>query len=232
MAMRRRRFRRRRGANRWFRPNVWTDSGGLPTLNTTQAVPAASVVFSSDIQLTSLLYGTAPFVGVANAAGRITGAQLGERTWWKHIRTVGRLSFVLDTDSQSTEAMGVDSWAMLNWGLLRWKMDDTGAPTAPAPRLFSAEDQDERWLYRDSWVIHPGTAPFNETQGLVWAGPLPFGDYVDIRTRRFMGNEMDLYLVTQFAVFLGTAGNRDFAPGEQLSMYSWGQLRVLGRFGR
>lgn len=230
----RRRFtrRRRRPMQRWFKPDVYS-SGNPTTLGTfTPGVPASSIV--SDTMVSPMLFGSAPFPGVANAAGRIAGTILAERQWWTVRRIVGRLAFTVQSETafEATGPKDVFYYAM-HWGIMKWKTEEDGTPTSPMADPSSIDDMDERWVYRDVWrgqvTPQPSIGAFEPIDIL---GPDPFGTYIDISTRRVMRNEEDLWFVCKLHLdWFGGSGDSNF-PAVPFTIHSWRNLRILGGFAR
>lgn len=229
--MRRRFSRRRRPMQRWFKPDFYSGSSPTALGNFTTGVPAPSIV--SDVMVSPLLFGSAPFPGVANSAGRIAGTILAERQWWTVRRIVGRLSFVWHCQTAITPEIPGDSfYASVHWGIMKWKTEEDGTPTSPMADPSNVDDMDERWVYRDVWREHvttTGLAAF-EPQDII--GPEPFGSYIDITTRRVMRNEEDLWFVAKFSAhWFAGSGDSNF-PSANFLLDSFRNLRILGGFSR
>lgn len=230
-----RRFTRRRGSSlRWFTPNLW--SGTAPQLSQTiNITPAAPEVYST-VALTPLLRGSAPFQGVNNAAGLLSGSLLGERAWYNIKRIVGRLAFFArspDVEVPFDTGGMVTVW----WAIVRMNTDENGVPQTEAsgnfPDLHTRDNQDDKKyiLAQDVWrtPLPPATLwQENVLQNL--AAEPPLYSLIDKTFKRSFRNEQDIYLATQFGVVRYNGAN--FQNNSTLELFALHNLRTLGTFGK
>lgn len=225
----RRRGRRRGPRLRWFTPELWNASS--PQTYAQASVVGDQPEFTTDPTMARMVYGSAPFVGVVNALGALTGKQLGELQRWRLLRVVGRMKWYFNTDSpiDMTVAGGqITVW----WAFVRWHTEENGNPDTPFPLLATRDDQDEKpvIIAQDVWrtdypistTLEPGSHPL--------AAEPPLYSLIDKTMRRPFANEQDLFLVTQLGIATnGIAGIPDAAD---VSLSGLLNLRVLGNFNR
>lgn len=238
MAMRSRsKFRRRRFSRmRWFTPALWSHSNPAPFA--THTVPSAGPYQQVAIPpgFARVLSGTAPFQGVNNSAGILTGRILAERQYYNIRRIVGRMEFFLSTDSPlDMESEG--GAIRVFWALLRMHTDELGQPDEKSDGtavidVSESEDQDEKAyiIAQDVWTTaYPiGTQLAAGTHSLAAAPPLY--SLIDKTMRRSFRNEQDLFLAT--SADITTFGGNGIPSNTALELRALVNLRPLGTFGR
>lgn len=235
----RRRMRRRRGGLRWFTPNVWSASSGITT---NVALGITTPVFEvtgagtdrnlNDIGICPLIKGGPPLPAAVNAAGREAGGQLAERQWWRVLRIVGRLAFQF-VWTEAELVLTLPMFLTINWAICRLHIDEAGAADTPLPNLRARDTQDEKAiiLAQDVWRHQFGTGhTFDPSSVEVVGSSPPLFSMIDIKTRRSLRNEQDLFLIWDASLF---------SPSNQIPTTSFESflsplvnLRTLGKFGR
>lgn len=232
MARFRRSFRSRRGSGlRWFIPNLWSGNR-YNTVNLAPTVPATGPDYVSDTSYTRLLSGSAPFSGVNNAAGILTGRILAQRQFWQLRRIVGRLTFAFSGDSEFLFSAG--AFMRVHWAIVRAKVNENGQPDEDTfINLVDPDEQDDKQqiIYQDVWQTDypPGTTLGADEIHHLGAAP-PLYSMIDIKTKRPVGNEQDVFLATQLTGF--APFNNGFTVGTEIVLRSYFNLRVLGKFYR
>lgn len=225
----RRRGRRRGPRLRWFTPELWNASS--PQVYATEIVGAAAPEFTTATSMARMVYGSAPFAGVVNASGALTGKQLAELQRWRLLRVVGRMVWYLSIDTaidMSVAGGQVTVW----WAFVRWHTEESGQPDTPFPVLATRDDQDEKpvIIAQDVWrtnypigtTLEPGVHPL--------AAEPPLYSLIDKTMRRPFANEQDLFLATQIGI--GTNGIAGIPNGLEVNLTGLLNLRVLGNFNR
>lgn len=238
MAYRRRRsFRRRSSGLRWFQPNLWNASNPQLYAGIDPLVASAAEAFS-EVAVTPVIHGNAPFPGVNNAAGLLAGKVLAERQWLNIVRVVGRMTFYVDLVNPGVEVPFTNGGIVsVFWALFRMGTDEQGRPETESggdfPALNVRDNQDEKSLIlaQDVWrtSVPTGTTwlPGDALSFNVEPEP-PLYNMIDVRLKRSFRNEQDLYLATQFGIW-----NPDELPsGQGYELRGLVNLRPLGRFGR
>lgn len=242
-------FRRRKSGLRWLQPNAWMASN--PNLMGSTAVGSTTIVdeFYSDPMLMPIVEGAAPFAGVANSAGLMTGKLLEARQYFKAIRLVGRLNFFWSiralNESAETLHMPNGGVAAVHWALIRWPTSELGKPldmfinTERAFSLLENEDQDEKKyiIAQDVWrTNYPvGTDLLMVQNGGEIPHPMaaepPLYSMFDHRINRWVGNEQQLFIVAQFGVYTPGLSNQ-VGQTTEISGWALANLRPLVKFGR
>lgn len=226
---RRRRFTRRGSGLRWFVPELW--NGPQPGALGFGTIGAATSVYIGDTVYTRIVAGSAPFAGVTNAAGLLTGKMLEQRQMWCLKRLVGRFQFAFVPDDEIVLSNG--GHVRLHWAIIRAKVENTGVPDENTfINLTEREEMDDKptILYQDCWQTNypVGTTLPTNSWNVLAAEP-PLYSMIDIKTKRWFGNEQDLFLATQYTMF---ANNGSLTAGAVINEYANLNIRVLGRFGR
>jgi len=230
---RRRQFRSRL---RWAKPALWTGCTEQVIADAEILSSPQDCVESADTGVTAIIKGAAPFKGVTNAAGVLTGTILGERQTLGLVRLVGRLQFSLFMDGDDDVVVG--PWGIrveVFWGIQRVSVDDNGIPDEPVAQLNSDDDQDgkEHILYQDVWttVFAPGQNLLSRTEIPLNQGA-PLYDFIDIRPKkRRAGNEQAFVLSAWFRAF--GKGQAWGPPSPHvLKLMVRGHLRPLVSLGR
>lgn len=232
-------FRRRSAGTRWFQPGLWTQ--GQEAIVNDNLTSAPAQTFQQEPSLVSLLRGAAPFPGVNNAAGRLAGTMLAERQYYKINRVVGRLHFWAFTQiggDDFTTQFG--ALCRVFWSIIRWNTDEQGVPDSQGPGqgFFDSSvgtNQDERKIIvaQDVWSREfPPATQFN-TDGQFWEipGPGPLFNMIDLRMKRPVSNEQELFLCTTVWWHLFSP-NENWPSGSVFQLRSHYNLRPYGRLGR
>jgi len=233
MAYRRRgTFRRRKSFLRWFTPNLWNASN--PQLYS-QFIGNGANEQTSEVALTNLCFGSAPFPGVVNPAGIRAGVMLAERQYFSIRRVVGRMRWFLEQDDDviPMQRTIITVW----WAIVRMNTDENGQPDAQAlgnfPSLSIRDNQDDKKmiLAQDVWrtVVPPGGPSLPDGKLFELEAEPPLFSMVDKTMKRSFRNEQDIFLATQFGVFWGDTIP---ASGTEVNLKGLLNLRMLGAFGR
>jgi len=229
MAYRRKGFRRRSSRMRWFTPNLWNAT--QPQLYTTLIAAGGLSEQTSEVALTNLCYGSAPFPGVLNAVGIRAGAMLAERQYYNIRRVVGRMRWYWSASDECTVRQ-----VSVFWAIVRMATDENGQPDAQAlgnfPSLAVRDNQDDKKLIlaQDVWRTFYQTpqAVTGINQLFECEAEPPLYTMVDKTMRRSFRNEQDIFLATQLGVVFETP----IQNGEEVRLGGCVNLRMLGTFGR
>lgn len=231
-----RKFRRRRPALRWLAPTNWTDAQWDTIIPANAVVRVSANNLQSEVTMTNLIHGSAPFPGVNNAAGRLTGKILAEKVRYKLLRVVGRMRFGLqNTNSTTGWELGFSGIQVaLHWAIVRWETEEDGAPNTPFLDPSDRDNQDQkdnilaqdvwRWELPDNLVIPAGNA-------IVPLPPVgPLYDLVDLPFKRWVANEQDIFLAFSLSAFA-----QDGVPAAldtSIALLWQSNLRPLVQLGR